>query len=82
MIEVSGLCKSYGAHEVLHNIDMCVHEGEIFGIVGHSGAGKSTLLRCLNGLEPYQEGQREGHGRGGGRSGRPPPCVSCRARWA
>lgn len=56
MIEVSGLCKSYGAHEVLHNIDMCVHEGEIFGIVGHSGAGKSTLLRCLNGLEPYQKG--------------------------
>lgn len=56
MIQTVGLGKSYGNHPVLHDIDLHVHEGEIFGIVGHSGAGKSTLLRCFNGLEPYQRG--------------------------
>ena len=56
MIQVTNLGKLYGSHLVLQDINMHVHEGEIFGIVGHSGAGKSTLLRCLNGLEPYQMG--------------------------
>nr|WP_243735230.1 methionine ABC transporter ATP-binding protein [Paenibacillus turpanensis] len=35
----------------LQPIDLTVHKGEIFGIIGHSGAGKSTLLRCINMLE-------------------------------
>ena len=56
MIEVRGLDKFYGSRQVLHQIDLTVRKGEIFGIVGHSGAGKSTLLRCLNGLEAYQGG--------------------------
>ncbi|MCC8165097.1 MAG: ATP-binding cassette domain-containing protein, partial [Planctomycetes bacterium] len=56
MISVTGLNKHYGSHQVLHNINMTVVKGEVFGIVGHSGAGKSTLLRCLNGLESYQDG--------------------------
>ncbi len=56
MIKVSKLSKYFGANKVLDNVDMTVNRGEVFGIVGHSGAGKSTLLRCLNGLEPYQEG--------------------------
>ncbi len=56
MIEVRGLDKFYGSRQVLHQIDLTVRKGEIFGIVGHSGAGKSTLLRCLNGLEDYQGG--------------------------
>jgi len=40
----------------LGNVNIEINEGEIFGIIGHSGAGKSTILRCMNGLEPYQEG--------------------------
>ena len=56
MIQVNQLRKSFGSHVVLQDINMHVRRGEIFGIVGHSGAGKSTLLRCLNGLEPYDEG--------------------------
>ena len=56
MIDVQHLHKFYGQREVLHDINLKVSQGEIFGIVGHSGAGKSTLLRCLNGLEPYQSG--------------------------
>ena len=56
MIQVQKLGKYYSTHQVLTDIAMHIHKGEIFGVVGHSGAGKSTLLRCLNGLEPYQEG--------------------------
>ncbi len=56
MIQVNGLRKYYGDTLVLDDISFNVEPGEVFGIVGHSGAGKSTLLRCLNGLEPYQEG--------------------------
>ena len=35
----------------LQNINLEIHAGEIFGIIGHSGAGKSTLIRCINLLE-------------------------------
>ncbi|MFM9413399.1 methionine ABC transporter ATP-binding protein [Peptococcus simiae] len=35
----------------LENINLSIHEGEIFGIIGMSGAGKSTLVRCINFLE-------------------------------
>lgn len=56
MIQIENLYKSYAGHTVLHNINMQVESGEVFGIVGHSGAGKSTLLRCLNGLEGYDSG--------------------------
>lgn len=62
MIHVQHLHKYYGSREVLHDIQFHVKKGEIFGIVGHSGAGKSTLLRCINGLEPYQEGSVTVHG--------------------
>lgn len=56
MIHIQNLHKSYGNTPVLSDISVAIESGEIFGIVGHSGAGKSTLLRCLNGLEPYQQG--------------------------
>lgn len=56
MIQIEKLYKSYSGHTVLHDINMQVESGEVFGIVGHSGAGKSTLLRCLNGLEGYDSG--------------------------
>ena len=51
MIELIGLSKSFSGKTVLHNIDLFIQEGEIFGIIGKSGAGKSTLLRCINLLE-------------------------------
>jgi D-methionine transport system ATP-binding protein len=41
----------------LHNIDLTVQRGDIFGIVGYSGAGKSTLLRTVNALERPTSGQ-------------------------
>ena len=51
MIEIKGLCKSFGDHEVLKGIDQNVDEGEVLCIVGPSGSGKSTMLRCINRLE-------------------------------
>ncbi len=56
MIELSGLTKSFNHHVVLHDIDLFIQEGEIFGIIGKSGAGKSTLLRCINLLERPDRG--------------------------
>jgi polar amino acid transport system ATP-binding protein len=51
LIEVRGLSKSFGALEVLHDIDLDVQRGEVVCIIGPSGSGKSTLLRCINRLE-------------------------------
>ena len=51
MIEFKNVNKSFGKTPALLNVNLTIHEGEIFGIIGKSGAGKSTLLRCINGLE-------------------------------
>ncbi|AYV73494.1 amino acid ABC transporter ATP-binding protein [Bacillus circulans] len=51
MIDVKGLHKSYGNHEVLKGIDVKIHKGEVVVVIGPSGSGKSTFLRCLNLLE-------------------------------
>ena len=56
MISVKNVNKFFGEKQVLKGVNIEINEGEIFGIIGHSGAGKSTILRCMNGLEPYQEG--------------------------
>lgn len=56
IIEVRGLRKSYGKHEVLKGIDLTVNQGEVVTLLGPSGSGKTTLLRCLNFLEKANEG--------------------------
>jgi len=56
MINIKNLNKYYDTTQVLNNVSIDVHKGEIFAIVGHSGAGKSTLMRCINGLEDYSDG--------------------------
>lgn len=56
IIEFKDVGKSFGATEVLHNIDMAVTPGEVVVLVGPSGSGKSTLLRCINGLEMISSG--------------------------
>ena len=42
--------KSYGNREAIHGISLSVHEGEIFGLLGHNGAGKTTTLRMISTL--------------------------------
>jgi polar amino acid transport system ATP-binding protein len=51
LIEVRGLRKKFGTHEVLKGIDMTVAKGEVVVIIGPSGSGKSTFLRCINNIE-------------------------------
>jgi len=45
------VCKSFGAHRVLEDVDLEVAQGEIVALIGHSGCGKSTLLNLVAGLE-------------------------------
>lgn len=52
VIEVDHLDWSFGAHQVLFDVSMKVHEGEIMVIMGGSGSGKTTLLRHMVGLMP------------------------------
>ena len=54
---VQGLRKSFGRLEVLRGIDLDVTEHEVVCLIGASGSGKSTFLRCVNLLEPIDEGR-------------------------
>ena len=51
IIEIDHLRKQFGDHEVLKDISLSVHKGEVVSIIGSSGSGKSTMLRCINLLE-------------------------------
>lgn len=55
-IEATHVKKTFGKLEVLHDINLMVHEGEVVCIIGPSGSGKSTFLRCLNKLEDVTSG--------------------------
>ena len=57
LIDVQGLCKSFGDHEVLKGIDTQIRKGEVVSIIGPSGCGKSTFLRSLNLLEKPTAGK-------------------------
>jgi ABC-type polar amino acid transport system ATPase subunit len=57
MVQLEGVRKSFGDNLVLDGIDLDVAQGEVLVIIGPSGSGKSTLLRCVNLLEPIQEGR-------------------------
>jgi multiple sugar transport system ATP-binding protein len=56
ILEVDGLFKSYGATEILKDINVSIEKGEFLVLVGPSGCGKSTLLNCIAGLEPITGG--------------------------
>jgi polar amino acid transport system ATP-binding protein len=56
-LELHRVRKSFGAHEVLKGIDLEVGEHDVVCVIGASGSGKSTLLRCVNLLEPIDEGR-------------------------
>ena len=57
LIEIKGLCKSFGSLEVLKDINLTVEEGEVIAIIGGSGCGKSVSLRCMELLETPDAGQ-------------------------
>ena len=56
-LELENVHKSFGHNEVLRGIDLDVEEHQVVCLIGASGSGKSTLLRCVNLLEPVDEGR-------------------------
>ena len=57
MIEIDNVSKQYGAFQVLKHCSTRVSRGEVVVVCGPSGSGKSTLIKCVNALEPFQEGR-------------------------
>src|SRR4030088_1830181 len=56
MISMNNVSKWYGSFQVLTDCSTEVAKGEVVVVCGPSGSGKSTLIKCVNGLEPFQEG--------------------------
>ena len=56
MIEIRNVSKWYGSFRVLTDCTTKVEKGEVVVVCGPSGSGKSTLIKCVNGLEPFQQG--------------------------
>ena len=57
MIEIEKISKWYGTFRVLDDCSTKVAKGEVVVVCGPSGSGKSTLIKCVNGLEPVQQGR-------------------------
>jgi polar amino acid transport system ATP-binding protein len=57
LLRLEGVTKSFGRVRVLERIDLALAEHEVVCLIGASGSGKSTLLRCVNLLEPLDEGR-------------------------
>ena len=57
ILEIKHLKKSYGQNEVLKDISLTIHKGEVISIIGSSGNGKSTFLRSINLLETPTDGE-------------------------
>jgi polar amino acid transport system ATP-binding protein len=57
VIELEQVVKAFGDHVVLDHVDLSVAAGDVISLIGASGSGKSTLLRCINLLEPIDDGR-------------------------
>lgn len=58
MIEIKNLCKSFdGTVDVLKDLNCCIPDNAIYGLVGANGSGKSTLLRCINSIYKATSGE-------------------------
>ena len=57
MISLKNVSKWYGGFQVLSGCTTEVKKGDVVVVCGPSGSGKSTLIKCVNGLEPFQQGE-------------------------
>jgi glutamate/aspartate transport system ATP-binding protein len=56
MIDIKNVSKWYGSFQVLTDCTTSIKKGEVVVVCGPSGSGKSTLIKCVNALEPFQQG--------------------------
>ena len=69
ILEIRNLCVEVGGHEVLHDLELAIPDGEVHALVGPNGSGKTTLMMTICGYSEYvvTRGrilyQRAGHGR-------------------
>ena len=61
MIKITNFSKVYGINKrkAVDNFNLEIHDGEVFGFLGHNGAGKSTLIKCMVGIQSISEGKIE-----------------------
>jgi D-xylose transport system ATP-binding protein len=57
ILSMRGIDKSFGAVQVLHDVDFNVYPGEVMALVGDNGAGKSTLVKCVGGIYATDAGE-------------------------
>jgi ribose transport system ATP-binding protein len=57
LLELKGICKSFGATRALRNVDLAVCAGEVHALIGENGAGKSTLMKILSGAYQADAGR-------------------------
>ena len=56
LVEMQGICKSFGPVSVLRDVSFCLKAGEIHALMGENGAGKSTLMKVLTGIYKKDSG--------------------------
>jgi len=59
MIQIENLHKKFGRNQVLFNLDLDIHSGGIFAVLGPNGSGKTTLIKCILGMVIPSSGQIE-----------------------
>jgi len=57
LLEMRGVNKTFGAVQVLHDVDLTVHAGEVVALVGDNGAGKTTLVKSITGIYTADSGE-------------------------
>ena len=81
-VRMRRIVKSFGPVEVLKEVDLDIHAGEVHALAGENGAGKSTLMKVLQGVHPITSGEIEVNGepmpRGSGSAWCSRSSVSCR----
>lgn len=57
VLKIKGLNKRYGKQLALHDVDLTIAKGDIYGLVGRNGAGKTTLLKSDRAVDPTHQWQ-------------------------
>lgn len=57
ILQLRGVNKSFGAVQVLHDVDLSIYPGQVTALVGDNGAGKSTLVKCVAGIHGIDTGE-------------------------